>query len=126
MTLRQKQSLFALNISYLIIWAVENGYEVTLGEAWRTVDQQRLYFEGYCILKVGGDLKLAKANRKSKTMESRHLYRLAQDLNVFRDGNLLSNKEDFKELADYWRHLHQDNISGYDWDYDYGHFEMKK
>ena len=126
MSLRQKQSVFAKNISLLIIYAYQIGYEITKGEAYRTYDQQLLYFEGYKLVKVGNTLKLAKNSRKSKTMNSYHLKKLAEDLNIFIDGKYRTDKEAFKPLAEYWRSLHPENISGYDWNYDLTHFHMGK
>lgn len=124
MSLRAKQSIFALNISKLIVWANENGYEITTGEAYRTNDQQLLYFMGYKLLVVGGSLKLAKTKPKSKTMNSYHLKKLAEDINLFIDGEYKTDKESFKPLAEYWRTLHPDNVSGYDWGWDFNHFQM--
>lgn len=126
MGLRQKQSIFALNISKLIVWAYQNGYEITLGEAKRTRSQQYLYFYGYTIQRISGFLKLVKSRRLSKTMNSFHLKKLALDINVFIDGKYRTDKEAFKPLAEYWRSLHPDNVSGYDWDYDMNHFQMGK
>ena len=91
MTLREKQSIFALNISKLIIYAFEIGYETTKGEALRTIDQQRLYFDGYTIMKFGSGLKLAKSKRKSKTMNSYHLKKLAEDINLFKNDEYKSD-----------------------------------
>lgn len=126
MSLREKQSIFAINISKLIIWAYDNGYEITTGEAYRTKSQQLLYFMGYKLLVVGSALKLAKTSHKSRTMNSKHLKKLAMDLNVFKDGRLLdsNDKKLFKPLADYWRALNIQNESGYDWGWDLGHFHM--
>ena len=124
MTLRQRQSIFALNISKLIVWAYDNGYEITKGEAKRTKCQQYLYFEGYKIVKIGSALELAKTRRRSKTMNSYHLKKLAEDLNLFINGKYRTDKEAFKPLAEYWRSLHPDNISGSDWNYDWNHFQM--
>lgn len=124
MSLRAKQSIFALNISKLIVWANENGYEITTGEAYRTNDQQLLYFMGYKLLVVGGSLKLAKTKPKSKTMNSYHLKKLAEDINLFIDGEYKTDKESFKPLAEYWKSLHPDNVSGYDWGWDFNHFQM--
>ena len=126
MSLRKNQSIFALNISKLIIYAYESGYEITLGEAYRTKSQQYLYFEGYNIIKLGSDLKLAKTDPKSKTMFSKHLKKLALDINVFKDGRLLdkNDKELFKPLAEYWKSLNPNNTCGYYWGWDYNHFQM--
>lgn len=126
MTLREKQSIFAKNISLLIVWAYDNGYEITKGEAYRTYDQQLLYFEGYKLIRAGNSLKLAKTKRKSKTMNSYHLKKLAEDMNVFIDGKYRTDKEAFKPLAEKWRSLHSENISGYDWGWDLNHFQMGK
>ena len=41
--MRKKQSIFILNVAKLIAWAFENGYELTVGEAYRTDEQQAIY-----------------------------------------------------------------------------------
>ncbi len=109
MTLREKQSTFILNVAKLIIWANERGYALTGGELLRTPEQQEIY------IKTG----------KSKTNNSRHLQKLAIDLNLFIGGIYRTDKESYKPLADYWKSLHPDNVAGYDWDWDANHFEMK-
>lgn len=128
MTLREKQSIFALNISKLIIWAFDNGYEITLGESQRTNDQQLLYFMGYKLFVCGSSLKLAKTKKLSKTMYSLHKKKLALDLNVFKEGRLLNkyDKELFKPLAEYWKSLHPKNTCGYYWNWDFGHHQMSE
>jgi len=108
MTLREKQSVFAQNIAKLIIWAYEQGYELTVGEFLRTPEQQEIY------VKTG----------KSKTSNSRHLVKLAADLNLFIDGDYKTDKESYKPLADYWKSLDPANVAGYDWKFDANHFEM--
>ena len=125
LSLREKQNLFALNIAKLILWAYEKGYEITLGEALRTEDQQMLYFEGYSIMKIGSDVKLRKVKPASKTMKSDHLLKLALDINLFVDGKYTTDGESFKPLHEYWKSLHPDNYSGYDWGWDYNHFGTK-
>ena len=124
MSLREKQSIFLKNAAKLILWAFDNGYELTGGELWRTIDQQYLYFEGYKLMKLGSNLKLAKTNPKSWTMNSKHLNKCAIDLNLFKDGKYLTSREDFKPLAEYWMKLHPQNISGYNWGKDFNHFQM--
>lgn len=124
MTLREKQSVFSLNVAKLISFAYNNGYEITLGEVYRTIEQQYLYFWGYKLSVIFGSLKLVKTKQLSKTMDSRHLKKLAIDINLFKDGNLCEKKEDFKEIADYWKLLNENNDCGYYWGWDFGHFEM--
>ena len=127
MTLSERQQIFTINISKLINFAYENGYKLTFGEVFRTQEQQEIYF------KTG----------RSKTMNSRHLQRLAVDFNIFKNGILLfqTNTTKKKEiesclvLGDFWLTLHPDNVWGGDWNRNHKtidetfedpyHFEMK-
>ncbi len=119
MTLRKKQSLFVFNIHLLIAFAYKNGFELTFGEFDRTQEQQEFYF------KTG----------KSKTMNSRHLIRLAGDFNIFLNGKLINDPVLIKPLGDYWMSLNTDNVWGGDWNRNYNlldetfkdpyHFEMR-
>ena len=124
MTLREKQSIFAKNTALLILFAYAQGYEITWGEATRTPEQQLLYFEGYTLKKIGSSLKLCKTTPKSKTLKSKHIDKLAVDINLFRDGVYLTDKESFRPLAEYWNKLHPKNISGFNWGWDFNHFQM--
>ena len=126
MKISEAQRIFALNIARLIIWAYENGYELTFGEADRSNDQQLLHFEGYTLMKIGDKIHLVKAKQRSKTMKSGHLDRLAVDLNLFVNGQYKTEKEAYKPLAEYWKSLHPKNTAGYDWGWDANHFEMKR
>ena len=126
MKLSEKQQLFAKNIGLFLIWIFEQpGYSVTLGEALRTEDQQLLYFEGKTLTKTGTAVHLVSASRKSKTMKSKHMKKMAIDLNLFIDGTYQTGKEAYKPLADYWKCLNPKNVAGYDWGWDASHFEME-
>lgn len=127
MSLSSKQKVFTFNISRLIQEAYRLGYELTFGEVFRTLEQQTIY------VKTG----------RSKTMNSRHLDRLAVDFNVFRGGVLLFNDPTTRRaeiqaclaLGRFWLSLNTDNVWGGDWDRDLDtldetfldpyHFEMK-
>lgn len=88
MTLRQKQSIFARLVPSLINKAYELGYEITLGEAYRSPEEaERLY-------KLG----LGKKN-------SLHIIKLAIDINLFKDGVYLSSTEAHRELGEFWESL---------------------
>lgn len=78
MTLREKQSKFTIMIAMLILFAEESGYELTFGDAYR--DPRVLY--GH--------------------KNSLHRYRLAVDLNLFKDGKWLTTDEDHAFLHDCW------------------------
>ena len=124
--MKEKQFIFIQNLAKLITWAFENGYQLTIGEALRTQDQQMLYFEGLSVVKIGGNTHLAKTTRKTQTLASKHLDKLAIDLNVFINGVYRTDKESYKELAEYWKSLHPENVAGYDWGWDANHFQMGK
>lgn len=89
MTLGEKQRLFTRLVANLIEYAYQNGYEITLGEAYRTPEQAALN---------------AKAGRG--IANSLHGMRLAIDLNLFKNGVWLTASEDHKPLGDYWKSLH--------------------
>lgn len=86
MSLRQKQSKFALMVSQLISKAYELGYEITLGDAYR---DPRLH----------GQLGEKKGYGHSKSC---HKLRLAIDLNLFKDGEFLTTTEGHRELGEWW------------------------
>jgi hypothetical protein len=109
MTLSDHQWEFLKDIAKLVVFCDVQGYKLTGGELWRTVEQQRSYV----------DKKL------SRTMDSKHLKRLAIDLNLFIDGNYRIDKAAFEPLAKFWASLSERNVSGYDWGWDYNHFERK-
>ena len=81
MSLREKQSKFALMVSELIAWAFDQGYEITLGDTYR--DPRCPY---------GSEVSL-------------HKLRLAIDLNLFWEGVWLTRTEDHESLGLFWESL---------------------
>lgn len=103
MKLSDHQWEFLKDLALLTIFANDWGYKLTGGELWRTERTQKYYL----------------AAGKSKTLNSQHLKRLAQDYNVFLAGKLLnkSNLEDWEKikfLGDYWESLNPLNRWGGD------------
>lgn len=86
MTLREKQSKFALMVSELLAKACEMGYEVTLGDAYR---DPRLH----------GQIREKKGYGHAKSC---HKLRLAIDLNLFKDGKFLETTEGHRPLGEWW------------------------
>lgn len=82
MTLREKQSLMARSLAKLILYAVSQGYEVTLGDGYRPDEHGHM----------PGSL---------------HYVRLAQDLNLFINGQWIQDGQHpaWKELATFWEKL---------------------
>jgi hypothetical protein len=89
MTLSQKQRLFTKLLGQLIDWAYKNGFELTMGEAWRTPEQ-------------------AKRNADNGTgiLNSLHCERLAVDLNLFVGGVYCPDTKAHTRLGEYWKSLH--------------------
>ena len=109
-TLGEKKQLFAHNIARLILWANEQGYAITFGEALRTPEQQRIYL----------------IQKKTKTKNSLHLLKLAIDLNLFKGGKFLDRAEDHKPLGEHWKSLDAGNTWGGDWGWDGNHYSYEE
>ena len=90
MTLLEKQQLFSQLVAKLILRASELGYQVTLGEAYRTPEQAAL-----------------NALAGQGISNSLHTQRLAIDLNLFKDNKYLATSSAHKPLGDYWKTLHE-------------------
>ena len=89
MTLGEKQRLFTHYIGSLILWAYENGYELTFGDAYRTPAQAA-----------------ANATAGIGIANSLHCERLAVDFNLFKDDVYLTGTESYKPLGEFWESLH--------------------
>src|SRR4051812_20461073 len=108
MPLTTIQKKFTQDIAKLITFAFSHGLELTFGEVYRTLEQQKIYFD----------------TGRSKTMNSKHLNRLAVDFNIFKNGELLfvdatKYEVDYASaliLGIYWTGLDANNVWGSDWD----------
>ena len=89
LNLRQKQSLFALLVAELIMFAYSRGYEMTLGEAWRSEQ------EATRLALAGGGIR-----------RSLHQDRLAVDLNLFHKGIWLRGTSDHAPFGQWWEQRH--------------------
>jgi hypothetical protein len=76
--LREKQSEFARKVALLILFANEQGYEITLGDAW------------------------AKTGHRKNSF---HYDRLAIDLNLFKDSKWLTATNDHEPLGLFWENI---------------------
>lgn len=89
MTLGQKQRHFTRMVGLLIEFAYQNGFELTVGDAYR---DPRLH----------GEVGVKKGYGHPK---SAHKQRLAIDFNLFKDGKYLDKTEDHQPLGEYWESL---------------------
>ena len=110
MELWQRQSLFALNVAKLINFIKSKGYNVTLGEAFRTPEQAKIY-----------------ANEGKGIVNSLHCKRLAIDLNLITsNGIYLPDDDHYIQFGSYWESLDGFNRwGGHFKRCDGNHFEMQ-
>jgi len=102
------QSDFVQDLAKLITFAFENGIELTVGEAYRTAEQQQIYMN----------------TGKTKTLNSLHLVRQAMDFNFFIGGKLTYEKKDVEILGKFWEGLSPLNQWGGFWKFtDTPHFQ---
>lgn len=88
-TLGQKQRRFTRMLADLICFAYDNGYELTVGDAYR---DPRLH----------GEMGVKKGYGHAS---SNHKQRLAMDFNLFKDGKFLTSTEDHRPLGEYWESI---------------------
>ena len=119
MSLINKQADFLKDMAKLINYAFEQGYLITGGELFRPYDMQLLYFYGKNVKENNGSLEIVEGKKRSWTMSSKHLQRLAIDLNVFiKKGNnwhLTYKVKDIQKLGDFWESLNTKNKWGGNW-----------
>lgn len=89
LTLGEKQRLFAGLVGKLLLHIYEEGYEATLGDAYRTPEQAA-----------------ANAAAGKGIVKSLHCDRLAIDLNLFKDGMWLQKTEDHLPIGEWWEKQH--------------------
>lgn len=75
-------------VGILIKWAYDNGYQLTLGEAYRTAEQAAL-----------------NASKGSGISNSLHTIRLAIDLNLFKQGVYQTDSAAYEPLGVFWESL---------------------
>lgn len=111
MSLVDHQASFLLDIGKTVVYATELGFQVTGGERFRTAEQQQIYVQ----------------TGRSKTMNSYHLRRLADDLFFFKDGKLCYDKAALQPIGDYFESLDTKNSWGGNWKSfkDLPHFERR-
>jgi len=96
MTLGEKQRKFPLLLMSLVHYIYGQGYEITWGDGYR---DPRVFGN------VGDKIGYGHKN-------SCHKLRLAQDINLFKDGKFLTKTEDHKQFGEYWESLDPDCVWG--------------
>ncbi len=112
MRLSTQQQIFSQDVAKLIFYANSLGVNLTFGEAHRTNDQQELYYYGKALHVDDGELEIINAKKRTRTMRSNHLRRLAVDFNFFIQGKLYYKHELIDQIGSYWEGLHPENRWG--------------
>ena len=94
--LHAAQALHVSLIAKLIEFTYAQGYELTWGEAFRTQEQAQW-----------------DATNHIGIVNSVHCERLAVDFMLFKDGEYLTDPEEYKFMADYWQSLDPSCRAGY-------------
>lgn len=125
MNLSRQQQIFSQDIAKLIFYANSLGVNLTFGEAYRTDDQQELYYYGKTIHVDDSELMLINGKVRTRTMRSNHLRRLAVDFNFFIRGKLYYDHPLIKDIGTFWESLSVHNRWGGNFKgfYDSPHFE---
>ncbi len=91
MTLGDKQRLFSMLLAELVLWAYDEGYEITYGDFYRDP-------------RVHGQVGSKQSYSSSASC---HKSRLAGDLNLFKDGKYLTSTEDHRPLGEKWESMNE-------------------
>ena len=120
-TLRQKQSRFARRLPDLLNHAFSLGYEVTLGEVYRTDEQAEINAIGFSGREALASLierafpllaKKIRNNTGNGSRNSLHMSRLAIDLQLFKNGRWVTEVEPYRQLGEFWESLGDDHRWG--------------
>ncbi len=114
MGLVKTQWEFVKHLAMLVGFADSINVMLTGGELYRTEDQQELYFNGKTVRVDHQKIELETGVKRTKTMNSDHLKRLAQDYNIFVDGVYTTDNKNEKliMLGEFWEALHPNNYWG--------------
>jgi hypothetical protein len=121
-TLRQKQSRFARQLPRLLDYAHALGYDVTLGEVYRTDEQAEIHAlgaQGRDALAQLIEARFPLLARKLRNntgngiRNSLHTKRLAVDLQLFdQQGHWLTEEYPYRMVGEYWESLGADHCWG--------------
>lgn len=108
MNLHEQQATFAKNVATLIGYIFLKDHQMSFGETYRTPEQAEL-----------------NAKKGIGVKNSLHCKRLAIDINLFKDGKYLADKESYEFLGTFWESLNKKNRWGGNFSRsDANHFEM--
>lgn len=114
-------------------YMLDKGYEFTLGEGWRSNEQAEINALPLIDRKVVEGLLGAKYPTLASAIgistshgirASNHRNRLAQDLNLYKDGIWLTDADSYRPFGEWWKTQHPSARYGGDFS-DYDHFSFE-
>ena len=115
-----QQIAFAKTLGFFLHWMAENGYDWTMGDAWRSTDELACSHCGRMVTYQG----LLVYNKRSKTQQSLHTQRRAVDIILVKDGQPVWDGEAYTPLGEKWELLGGKWGGHFKSFPDYGHFEL--
>jgi len=97
----ERQFQFSRMLGLLFAWMGEQGYEWSLGRAWESSDRLQCPHCG----REHSQQEILVYNKRSKTMASKHLDRLAIDINLFTKERKLAPEIDYLPIGEKWEAL---------------------
>jgi hypothetical protein len=120
MNIIKTQCNFVKDVISLLSYIENTGFKVSFGETFRPYELQLLYLHGKSLEETESGLQLIPGKKKEFTKTSKHLKRLAIDLNFFlSDGfeefNLTYDIDLLRPIGEYWESLNENNVWGGFW-----------
>jgi hypothetical protein len=121
MSRSEEQQRFLIDLAKFLVYCLDycgkNGITVTGGELWRPPLQAWVNsMPPHSIASVrtpdGKTYTYTDAVGGVGILKSKHLERLAIDLNFIKDGQLFEDFEQLKPLGEYWQSLSPENRAG--------------
>ena len=89
MKLNEKQVLFTKTLARLLQYAARKNIDVILAEVFRPPEMAKIY-----------------AERGTGIAKSVHTKKLAADMYIYKNGTVSWDKEDYRQLGEHWKTLH--------------------
>jgi hypothetical protein len=98
--MKEKQFKFCQMLGEFLVWLYQQGYQCQIGDAWRSTDKLKLPDSNVQM----SYQELLLYNGKTKVKYGKHNDRLAIDLVISKDGNILSN-EGYRPIGEKWESI---------------------
>jgi hypothetical protein len=97
----ERQFQFSKMLGQLFYWMAQEEYKWSLGRAYESSDKLPCPHCG----REYSQQEILVYNKRSKTLNSKHLDRLAVDINLFDADNKLASSIDFLPIGEKWESL---------------------